>query len=129
MQEATLEDWWNAVFSLCIAKISQGLRIFCNHSKNFAILAKFSLFTNFRYGSENYCAQRKFEFRYALFFLHSENGCPMFLMFLIPNDHVLINYHFVPIVISYFRHFCHFTHWGWLYKLPYNFCNPNFSLY
>ena len=37
-------------FSLCIAKISQGLRKFCNHSenfaikaKNFAILAKFSL--------------------------------------------------------------------------------------
>ena len=50
-------------------------------------------------------------------------------MFLIPNDHVLINYHFVPIVISYFRHFCHFTHWGWLYKLPYNFCNPNFPFY
>ena len=50
-------------------------------------------------------------------------------MFLIPNDHVLINYHFVPIVISYFRHFFHFTHWGWLYKLPYNFCNPNFPFY
>ena len=29
--------------SLCIAKISQGLRKFCNHSENFAILAKFSL--------------------------------------------------------------------------------------
>ena len=30
-------------FSLYIAKISQGLRKFCNHSENFAILAKFSL--------------------------------------------------------------------------------------
>ena len=45
----------------------------------------------------------------------------MFLIFLIPNDHVLINYHFVPSVISYFRHFCHFTHLGWLYKPPYKF--------
>ena len=35
----------------------------------------------------------------------------MFLVFLIPNDDVLINYHFVHIVISYFRHFCHFTPW------------------
>ena len=34
--------------SLCIAKISQGLRKFRNHSENFAILAKFSLCTNFR---------------------------------------------------------------------------------
>ena len=30
-----------AGFSLCIAKISQGLRKFRNHSKNFAIPAKF----------------------------------------------------------------------------------------
>ena len=30
-------------FSLCIAKISLGLRKFHNHSENFAILAKFSL--------------------------------------------------------------------------------------
>ena len=45
----------------------------------------------------------------------------MFLIFLIPNDHVLINYHFFPFVISYFRHFCHFTHLGWLYKPPYKF--------
>ena len=52
----------------------------------------------------------------------------MFLEFLMPNDHVLIYYHFVPYVISYFRHFCHFTQWGWLYKLPYIFCNPNFNL-
>ena len=57
--------------------------------------------------------------------MHSEIAAPVFLMFLSPNDLVLINYHFVPIVITYFRHFCHFTHWGWLYKLPYNFCNPN----
>ena len=35
-----------AGFSLCIAKISQGLRRFRNHSKNFAKLVKF------RYDSE-----------------------------------------------------------------------------
>ena len=35
-----------------IAKISQGLRKFRNHSENFAIIAKFSLCTNFRYHSE-----------------------------------------------------------------------------
>ena len=35
-----------------IAKISQGLRKFRNHRENFAILAKFSLCTNFRYDSE-----------------------------------------------------------------------------
>ena len=49
----------NAGFSLCIAKISQGLRNFRNHSENFVILAKF-LYTHFfamiakiRYHSEN----------------------------------------------------------------------------
>ena len=35
-------------FSLCIAKISQGLRKFRNHNENFAIPAKFSLCTFFR---------------------------------------------------------------------------------
>ena len=50
-------------------------------------------------------------------------------MLFIPNDHVLINYHFVPIVISYFRHFWSFTQLGWLYKPPYDFCNPNFHFY
>ena len=30
-------------------------------------------------------------------------------------------YNFNPYVISYFRHFCHFTHLGWLYKSPYKF--------
>ena len=50
MQEAMqgLQD-----FSLCIAKISQGLRKFRNHSENFAIPAKFSLCTFFLYDSEN----------------------------------------------------------------------------
>ena len=52
----------------------------------------------------------------------------MFLIFLITNDHVLINYHFVPFVISYFRHFCHFTHLGWLYKLHYKFVTLTFNL-
>ena len=41
-----------AGFSLCIAKISQGLQKFRNHSENFTILAKFSLCTFFRYDSE-----------------------------------------------------------------------------
>ena len=46
-------------FSLCIAKISQGLRKFRNHSENFAILAKFryaqffAMIAKFRYHSEN----------------------------------------------------------------------------
>ena len=35
-------------FSLCIAKISQGLRKFRNHSENFAIPVKFLLCTFFR---------------------------------------------------------------------------------
>ena len=52
----------NAGFSLCIAKISQGLRKFHNHSENFAIPAKFryshffAIIAKFRYHSENYCA-------------------------------------------------------------------------
>ena len=54
-------------------------------------------------------------------FLHSEIAQPVILVFLIPNDHVLINYHFIPYVISYFRHFCIFTLWVCLYKLPHNF--------
>ena len=37
-----------AGFLLCIAKISQGLRKFHNHSENFAIPAKFSLCIFFR---------------------------------------------------------------------------------
>ena len=52
----------SAGFSLCIDKISQGLRKLCNHSKNFAIPAKFryaqffAMIAKFRYHSENYCA-------------------------------------------------------------------------
>ena len=49
----------NAGFSLCIAKISLGLRKFRNHSENFAIPAKFryahffAMIAKFRYHSEN----------------------------------------------------------------------------
>ena len=49
----------NAGFSLCIAKIFQGLQKFRNHSKNFAISAKFryahffTMVAKFRYHSEN----------------------------------------------------------------------------
>ena len=45
-----------------IAKISQGLRKFCNHSENFAIPTKFcyaqffAMIAKFRYHSESYCA-------------------------------------------------------------------------
>ena len=45
-----------------IAKISQGLRKFRNHSENFAILAKFcyghilAMIAKIRYHSESYCA-------------------------------------------------------------------------
>ena len=53
--------------------------------------------------------------------MHSEIPAPVFLMFLIQNDLVLFIYHFVPIVITYFRHFWYFTHLGWLYKPPYKF--------
>ena len=54
--EAELDAGGNAGitrFSLCIAKISQGLRKFRSHSENFAIPAKFSLCTFFHYDSEN----------------------------------------------------------------------------
>ena len=49
----------SAGFSLCIAKISQGLQKFRNHSENFAIPAKFryaqffAMIEKFRYHSEN----------------------------------------------------------------------------
>ena len=39
-------------FRYGIAKFSQGLRKFHNLSENFAILAKISLWPNFRYDSE-----------------------------------------------------------------------------
>ena len=52
----------SAGFSLCIAKISQGLRKFRNHSENFTLPTKFlyakffAMIAKFRYHSENYCA-------------------------------------------------------------------------
>ena len=52
-----------------ITKISQSLRKFL-YAHFFAKLVKF------RYHSENYCAYRKFEFRYALYFCYdSEIHC------------------------------------------------------
>ena len=58
-----------AGFSLCIAKISQGLRKFCKDCENFATIAKisqslrkfryaqfFAKLAKFRYHSESYCA-------------------------------------------------------------------------
>ena len=56
-------------------------QIFAMHCENFATIAKisqskrnfryaqiFDRLAKFLYHSENYCAKRKFEFRYALFF-------------------------------------------------------------
>ena len=49
-------------FRFGIAKISQGLRKFRNHSENFAILTKFlyghifAMIAKIRYHSESYCA-------------------------------------------------------------------------
>ena len=59
MQEAMQEC---AGFLLCIAKISQGLQKFRNHSENFAFPAKFryaqffAMVEKFRCHSESYCA-------------------------------------------------------------------------
>ena len=50
----------NIGFSLCIAKISQGLRKFNNRNENFAIPAKFSLCTFFRYDSKIFAMIAKF---------------------------------------------------------------------
>ena len=47
----------------------------------------------------------------------------MFLVYLIPNDNILVYYHFGPYVISYFRCFCIFILLVWVYK-PLYFCNP-----
>ena len=47
-----------------IAKISLGLRKFRNHSKNFAILAKFSLYENFARLAKITVASENIQFRY-----------------------------------------------------------------
>ena len=82
--------------------------------RNFRYTAKFSLY------SEIFAIQRNFRY-IAKITMHSEIPAPVFLMFLIQNDLVFINYHIVPIVILYFWYFFHFTHLGWLYKPPYKF--------
>ena len=74
----------------------------------------FARLAKFRYASEN--------------FLRSENGCPVIFVYLIPNDPVLVYYHYSPYVISYFRCFSIFTHLGWLYKPPYKFVTLTFNL-
>ena len=61
----------SAGFSICIAKISQGLQKFRNHSENFAIPAKFfyeqffSMIEKFRYHSETTVHRKNLNFRYA----------------------------------------------------------------
>ena len=66
----------------------------------------------------------------AKFTMHIEICPPSYFD---PNDFVLYNSHFIPIVIIYFWYFWYFTHLVWLYKPPYNFfvtlhfilhCNP-----
>ena len=63
----------NAGFSLCIEKISQGLRKFRNHSENFAIPAKFRYAHFFRYDREISLSQRKFAI-IAKITVHRENS-------------------------------------------------------
>ena len=55
-------------FSLCIAKISQGLRKFRNHSKNFAIPAKFHYAQFFAIIAKVTMHSENLNFRYALYF-------------------------------------------------------------
>ena len=43
--------------------------------------------------------------------MHSENGCPVIFVYLMPNNPVLVYYHLVPFVSQYFRHSCIFTLW------------------
>ena len=52
-----------------------------------------------------------------------------FLEFLMPNDHVLLYYHFVPYVSQYFRQFCIFILWVVLYKPHKLVTLSNFSFY
>ena len=61
MEAELMQEAMQEVQGFCygIAKISQGLRKFCNHSENFAILAKFryghifAMIAKIRYHSEN----------------------------------------------------------------------------
>ena len=46
-QEQTMDFRYDCENFARIAKISLGLRKLCNHSENFAILAKFALYENF----------------------------------------------------------------------------------
>ena len=72
----------------------------------------------FRYDCENFAGK----------FLHSEIFAPLIFVYLMPNDHVLMYYHYSPYVISFFRCFSIFTHLGWLYKPPYKFVTLTFNL-
>ena len=64
MEAELMQEAMQGVQDFCygIAKISQGLRKFRNHSENFAILAKFfyghifAMIAKIRYHSESYCA-------------------------------------------------------------------------
>ena len=63
----------SAGFSLCIAKISQGLRKFRNHNENFAILAKFCYAQFFAIIAKITVHSENLNFRYASYFrYHSE---------------------------------------------------------
>ena len=76
----------------------------------------FAMIAKFRYHSELFSMIAKFTAK--------RNLSPCVL---VPNDLVLYNSHFIPFVIICFRYFWYFTHFGWLYKPPYSFCNPNFN--
>ena len=63
----------SAGFSLCIAKISQGLRKFHNHSENFTIPAKFRYAQFFAIIAKTTVHRENLNFRYASGFrYHSE---------------------------------------------------------
>ena len=60
----------NAGFSLCIAKILQGLRKFRNHSENFTIPAKFRYAHFFAMIAKITMHSENLNFRYASHFLY-----------------------------------------------------------
>ena len=70
MQRQSKRQLRQTEFSLCIAKFSQGLRNFCNHSENFAILAKFRYSQFFAIIAKITVHSENLNFRYALHFLY-----------------------------------------------------------
>ena len=91
---------------------------------DFATLGDFAMIANFAMIAKSTVHSENFNFRYACIFRYdSENHCakqnsPPFDFD--PNDFVLYNSHFVPIVILLFWLFWYFTPLVWLYKPTYD---------